>query len=199
MKLKRFFDIIFSAGAVLVLLPFMGIVCAVIFIDDGCPVIFKQDRVGKDGKLFKVKKFRTMKNGTRNAATRELTEADDVITRSGRFIRKTSIDELPQLFNILEGSMSFVGPRPLIPEEKGIHELRLACGVYKVCPGMTGLAQISGRDMISHEEKVKFDKEYVENISVIYDIKIIIKTIKTVIKGENIAEGSETNEKKKLM
>ena len=196
MKAKRFFDIIFSAAAIIVLLPFMGIVCAVIYLDDGRPVVFRQDRVGKDGKIFKVKKFRTMKNGTRNAATHELTEAHAVITRSGRFIRKTSIDEIPQLFNILEGTMSFVGPRPLIPEEKGIHELRTACGVYKVCPGMTGLAQISGRDMITHEEKVRFDKEYVENCSVLYDMKIILKTIKTVIKGENIAEGGQAKEKK---
>lgn len=191
MKTKRFFDIVFSAAAIIVLLPFMGIICAVIYLDDGCPVIFKQDRVGKDGKIFKVKKFRTMINGTRNTATIDLKEANDVITRSGRFIRKTSIDELPQLFNILEGTMSFVGPRPLIPQEKGIHELRLACGVYRVCPGMTGLAQISGRDMISHEEKVRFDKEYVDNISVLNDIKIVAKTVKTVIKGENVVEGSQ--------
>jgi O-antigen biosynthesis protein WbqP len=196
MKTKRFFDIVFSAAAIIVLLPFMGIVCAVIYLDDGCPVIFKQDRVGKDGKIFKVKKFRTMINGTRNTATIDLKEANDVITRSGRFIRKTSIDELPQLFNILEGTMSFVGPRPLIPQEKGIHELRLACGVYRVCPGMTGLAQISGRDMISHEEKVRFDKEYVDNISVLNDIKIVAKTVKTVIKGENVVEGGQANNEK---
>ena len=196
MKTKRFFDIVFSTAAIIALLPVMGFVCAVIFLDDGTPVIFKQDRVGKDGKLFKVKKFRTMKNGTRNAATHELIEADRCITRSGRFIRKTSIDEIPQLFNILEGTMSFVGPRPLIPQEKGIHELRLACGVYSVCPGMTGLAQISGRDMISHEEKVKFDKEYVDNISVLYDLKIIAKTVKTVIKGENVVEGGQVNKEK---
>ena len=197
MKTKRFFDIVFSAAAIIVLLPLMRIVCAVIFFDDGCPVIFKQDRVGKGGKIFKVKKFRTMKNGTRTAAKKDLKEAADVITRSGRFIRKTSIDELPQLFNILEGNMSFVGPRPLIPQEKGIHELRLACGVYRVCPGMTGLAQISGRDMISHEEIVKFDKEYVENIGVLYDLKILAKTVKTVLKGENVVEGNQLKEEKK--
>lgn len=196
--MKRFFDIVCSMIAIVLFFPLMVIIGMVIFFDDGFPVVFKQNRVGKDGKLFKVKKFRTMKNGTPNRATEHLENSHHYILRSGRFIRRTSIDELLQLFNILEGTMSFVGPRPLIPEEIGIHELRTQLGVYKVRPGMTGLAQVNGRDMISHEEKVKFDKEYVEKCCVLYDIKIIFQTIKTVLKGENIAEGCE-GKKKKIM
>ncbi len=193
--MKRFFDIIFSAFAILLFFPFMLLISAVIFLDDGFPVVFRQDRIGKDGKIFKIRKFRTMKKGTRNAATRDLKEFHECVTRSGRFIRRSSIDELLQLFNILEGSMSFIGPRPLIPEEIGIHELRTEAGVYKVRPGMTGLAQVSGRDNITHEEKVKYDIEYVENMSVHYDIIIIIKTLKAVLKGENVVEGEGCDEK----
>lgn len=189
MKIKRLFDVVFSATAIVALLPVMGIVCLVIYIDDGSPVVFKQKRVGKDGKLFEIKKFRTMKNGTRNAATKDLEDSHRHILRCGRFIRHTSLDEIPQLFNILEGTMSFVGPRPLIPEETHMHNMRKAYGVYKVCPGITGLAQVSGRDMITDERKAELDKEYVENMNLFNDIKIMLMTTKAVVKGENVYEG----------
>ncbi len=192
MKIKRLFDIAFSATAIVILLPVMGLVCLVIYIDDGGPVVFKQARVGKNGKLFKVKKFRTMKNGTRTAATKDLEDSHRYILRCGRFFRRASIDELPQLFNILEGTMSFVGPRPLIPEEVHMHNMRKAYGVYKICPGITGLAQVSGRDMITDERKAELDKEYVENMSLLNDIKIILMTAKAVLKGENVSEGRKT-------
>lgn len=197
MKGKRLFDIIFSTAAILVSLPFMGIVCAVIFLDDGGPVVFKQDRVGKDGKLFKLKKFRTMKNGTRSVATKDLVDLHKYLTRCGRFLRRTSIDELPQLFNILEGTMSFVGPRPLIPAEAHMHEMRTAYDVYKVCPGMTGLAQVSGRDTITDEKKAELDKEYVDNMSVLQDIKILLMTFRAVLKGENVSEGGNKDHPEK--
>lgn len=188
MNIKRLFDVVFSATAIVVFLPLMGLVCLIVYIDDGSPVVFKQDRVGKDGKLFKVKKIRTMKVGTRNAATKDLKDPHRYILRCGRFIRHTSLDELPQLFNILEGTMSFVGPRPLIPEEVHMHKMRTAYGVYKVRPGMTGLAQVSGRDMITDERKAELDKEYVDNMSILNDIKIILMTAKAVLKGENVSE-----------
>ena len=111
--------------------------------------------------------------------------------QSGRFLRKTSLDELPQLFNILSGSMSFVGPRPLIPEEKEIRTLRREYGVYSVRPGMTGLAQVNGRDKLSIEEKALFDKEYVDKQSLWLDIKIMFKTVKVVLCREGISEGGE--------
>ena len=189
--MKRIFDFTVSLLMLIILSPVLLIISVLILFDAGTPVIFKQYRVGKDNKLFYVYKFRTMKNNTRNAATDDLKEADSCITKSGRFLRKTSLDELPQLFNILIGNMSFVGPRPLIPEEKEIRKLRAEYGVFSVKPGMTGLAQVNGRDMLSIEEKALFDKEYVEKQSFWFDIKIMLKTVSVVLKRENIAEGGE--------
>lgn len=191
--MKRFLDVIFSIIAIIIASPLLLVISIIILIDDGRPIIFKQDRVGQAGKLFKIRKFRTMKKGTRNAPTAHLNEAEECITRSGRFLRKTSLDELVQLFNILDGTMSLIGPRPLIPEEKEIHVLREKYGVYKVKPGMTGLAQVNGRDSLSVEDKALFDKDYVENQSLLFDLKILFKTISTVLKGENIVEGGHSS------
>ncbi len=180
---------------IIILLPLFLVISIIIAIDAGNPVIYKQYRVGKDNKLFYIYKFRTMKNNTRIAATKELTEADSVITKSGRFLRKTSLDELPQLFNVLKGDMSFVGPRPLIPEEKEIRALRKEYNIYSVRPGITGWAQVNGRDMLSDEEKALFDKEYIDKQSISFDIKIMVKTVMVVLKRENIAEGGEPDNK----
>ncbi|MEI6577970.1 MAG: sugar transferase [Eubacteriales bacterium] len=196
--MKRILDIFFSAIAIFFLSPLLLALSIVVLIDDGFPVIFKQDRVGKDSKHFKIRKFRTMKKGTRNAPTAKLEEAEECITHSGRFLRRTSLDELLQLLNIFDGTMSFIGPRPLIPEEKEIHVLREKYGVYKVRPGMTGWAQINGRDSLTDEEKAKYDKEYVEKHNLLFDAKILFKTFSTVLKGEDIVEGSEKKEKKIL-
>ena len=190
-KMKRIFDFTASLLLLIILSPVFLLVSLLMLIDSGFPVIFRQYRVGKDNKLFYVYKFRTMKKNTRNAATADLAEAESCITKSGRILRKTSIDELPQLFNILIGNMSFVGPRPLIPEEKEIRRLRAEYGVFSVKPGMTGLGQVNGRDMLSIEEKALFDKEYVEKQSFWFDIKILFKTVLVVLKRENISEGSE--------
>ena len=171
--MKRFFDFTVSLLLIILLSPLFVIIGIIVLIDDGGPVVFKQYRVKKDNKLFFIYKFRTMKNNTRNTSTVDLTEAEFQITKSGRFLRKTSLDELPQLFNVLLGDMSFVGPRPLIPEEKEIRNLRKEYGVYSVRPGITGWAQVNGRDMLTDEEKALFDKEYVEKQSFIFDIKII--------------------------
>ena len=189
--MKRLFDFTVSLVLIIMLLPLFLVISIIIAIDAGNPVIYKQYRVGKDNRLFYIYKFRTMKNNTRLAATKDLTEADSVITKSGRFLRKTSLDELPQLFNVLKGDMSFVGPRPLIPEEKEIRILRKEYGIYSVRPGITGWAQVNGRDMLSDEEKALFDKEYIDKQSIAFDIKIMVKTVMVVLKRENIAEGSE--------
>lgn len=193
--MKRLFDFTVSLLLILMLLPVFLLISIVIAIDAGNPVIYKQYRVGKDNKLFYIYKFRTMKNNTRLAATKDLTEADSVITKSGRILRKTSLDELPQLFNVLKGDMSFVGPRPLIPEEKEIRSLRKEYGIYSVRPGITGWAQVNGRDMLSDEEKALFDKEYIDKQSIAFDIKIMFKTVLVVLKRENISEGSEPDNK----
>lgn len=195
--MKRIFDFTLSLIMLIILSPVLLIISILILFDAGAPVIFKQYRVGKDNKLFYVYKFRTMKRDTRNASTDDLKEADSCITKSGRFLRKTSLDELPQLFNILIGNMSFVGPRPLIPEEKEIRKLRAEYGVFSVKPGMTGLAQVNGRDMLSIEEKALFDKEYVEKQSFWFDIKIMFKTVIVVLRRENISEGGEKGNSRK--
>lgn len=193
--MKRIFDFTVSLLLILLTLWLFLIISIIIAIDAGSPVIYRQYRVGKDNKLFYIYKFRTMKNNTRLAATKDLTEADSVITKSGRFLRKTSLDELPQLFNVLKGDMSFVGPRPLIPEEKEIRQLRKEYGVYNVRPGITGWAQVNGRDMLSDEEKALFDKEYIDKQSIAFDVKIMVKTVLVVLKRENISEGGEPNNK----
>lgn len=196
--MKRFFDFTVSLLLIILLSPLFVIIGIIVLIDDGGPVVFKQYRVKKDNKLFFIYKFRTMKNNTRNTSTVDLTEAEFQITKSGRFLRKTSLDELPQLFNVLLGDMSFVGPRPLIPEEKEIRNLRKEYGVYSVRPGITGWAQVNGRDMLTDEEKALFDKEYVEKQSLLFDIKIMFLTVAVVLKRENISEGGEPHNKRKI-
>lgn len=194
--MKRLFDITVSLIALILLCPLLLLVSLMIFVDDGSPVIFKQSRVGKDNQLFNIYKFRTMKRDTVNVASAELENPDACITKTGRFLRKSSLDELPQLVNILKGDMSFVGPRPLIPEESEIRELRAKYNVYSVRPGMTGLAQINGRDTITDEEKAAYDKQYVESRSFFGDIGIIIRTALIVISGKDIVEGKNDATKK---
>ncbi len=190
--MKRCFDFAVSLISLLVLSPLIAVVSLVILIDDGAPVVFRQQRIGKGGRPFTIYKFRTMKKDTRNASTAELSESEEQITGAGRFLRKTSIDELLQLVNVLRGTMSLVGPRPLIPEETDIHRLREKYNVYSVRPGLTGLAQINGRDNLSAEEKALFDKEYVEKQSFLLDLKILFGTVAVVLKRENISEGGES-------
>ena len=187
--MKRFLDILLSLVAIIVLSPLMLAISLIIVIDDGLPVIFKQDRVGRGDQLFKIRKFRTMKNGAPNISTADFEKSDEFITRSGRFLRKTSLDELPQLFNVLNGTMSFIGPRPLIPEENHIREIRRKYGVYAVRPGLTGWAQVNGRDCLSDEEKAEFDREYIERQSLAFDAKIFFRTIWVVLTGKDVVEG----------
>ena len=189
--MKRFFDFTFSLLALLLLSPVMLILYFLVLVSSGSPVIFKQERVGYKNELFTIYKFRTMKNGMRQTKTEDLTdeEVENDITLIGRILRKLSIDELPQLINILKGDMSFVGPRPLIPQEKEIRELREKYNVFSVRPGITGWAQVNGRDFISDEQKALLDKEYVENHSLIMDIKILFKTVWVVLAGKDVADG----------
>jgi O-antigen biosynthesis protein WbqP len=148
-------------------------------------VVFRQSRVGKNNALFKVYKFRTMRRETKNTAQSEL-RGGDCLTRTGKFLRMLSLDELPQLLNILAGQMSFVGPRPLIPEEDEIRRLRLAAGVYAVLPGLTGWAQVNGRANVSDEEKVALDQEYIEKKSFWLDMKILAKTFVQVRASKDV-------------
>ncbi len=192
--MKRLFDVICSLLLLVLLSPVLAIIALVILIDDGAPVIFRQDRVGKDERIFKIYKFRTMKKGTRTASTHDLVESGDVVTRSGKGLRRLSLDELPQLINILKGDMSFVGPRPLIPEETEIRELRRARGVYAVRPGVTGWSQVNGRDLVDNETKARMDQEYVRRQSLLFDLRILLKTVFVVLRRDGIAEGGEQAE-----
>jgi len=183
--MKRAFDLAASITALILLSPLLAVVSLVVFLDDGAPVVFKQNRVGKDNALFKVYKFRTMRRETKNTSQSEL-RGEDCLTRTGKLLRKLSLDELPQLLNILKGQMSFVGPRPLIPEEEEICRLRLEAGVYAVLPGLTGWAQVNGRANVSDEDKVALDREYIEKKSFWLDIKILVKTFAQVITSKDV-------------
>lgn len=188
--MKRVLDFLISLFALIILSPLFLIVSVGVLISDGSPVFFRQKRVGKNNELFEIYKFRTMKRGTENVASNDLSDADVKITRFGKILRATSIDELPQLLNILNGSMSLIGPRPLIPEETRIRELREEYNVYSVRPGLTGWAQVNGRDNVSAEKKALLDKEYVEKQSLMLDIKIFFMTIHQVICRKDVNEGN---------
>ena len=168
----------------------MLIVAIAIKCDSKGPVFFKQDRIGKNKKVFKILKFRSMYTDTDpNAPTHQLGNATSHITKVGAFIRKTSIDELPQLFNIFAGQMSFVGPRPALWNQDDLIAERDKYHANDVKPGLTGLAQISGRDELEIPVKAKFDGEYVEKRGFFYDIGLIFKTAFSVFKHEGVVEG----------
>ena len=191
---KRALDVIFSAIALILLCIPMLLISLLIRIDARDKAIFTQKRVGRDEKVFECYKFRTMKKeAPRYCAKKDLADADAFITRTGRFLRKTSLDELPQLWNVLRGDMSFIGPRPLIREEVKVHEMRRACGVYRVRPGISGYAQINGRDMISDERKVELDKYYLDHFSFALDVRILLGTVLKVLKKEDIHQGALDN------
>lgn len=186
--IKRIVDVICSLLGIIILSPILIIVSILIKLESKGPIIFKQVRAGKNSKPFYIYKFRSMKTNTPNIATNDFNNASDYITKVGRFIRKTSLDEIPQLFNILKGDMSIVGPRPVILEEVELIELRQMYNVDKILPGITGWAQINGRDNIGNEEKVKYDYEYLTKKSIIMDLYIIVMTALKVLKKSDIKE-----------
>ena len=181
---KRTMDIVSSLVGLILLLPLFLLVAILIKLDSKGPIIFKQIRIGKNSKPFYIYKFRSMKIDAPNLSTEEFINASDFTTKVGKFIRKTSIDELPQLVNILKGDMSIVGPRPVIEREVRLLEIRKECNVDSILPGITGLAQINGRDNIDDYEKVKYDFEYLSKRNLVLDIKIIINTVLKVAKSE---------------
>lgn len=195
-EVKRFLDVFFSILFIILLSPIMLIVSLSILIFDGKPVMFYQKRVGYNNEIFNIYKFRTMKNGTKESATAKLKDIESSLTKVGRILRKYSIDELPQFFNVLKGDMSFVGPRPLIPKEKKIRKLRDEYNVFSVKPGITGWAQVNGRDNISDEQKALYDKYYVENYSLALDAKILLKTVINVVEGKDVNDMCGSNKNK---
>lgn len=190
--LKRLGDISISLIAITLFCPVFILIAIAIKLDSEGPVIFKQKRFGIHKKTFYVFKFRTMKvESPKYVATRDLQNPEQWITRVGAFLRKTSLDELPQLCNILVGDMSIVGPRPVVVSERDVIEVREKYGANDVLPGLTGWAQINGRDNLSTDIKAKLDGYYVKNRSLIMDIKCIVRTIPYVLKRKGIVEGSK--------
>jgi len=161
--------------------PVFLFVSIAILIEDGFPVFFTQQRVGINYTFFKIYKFRSMKKDTPNVATHLLSNPDQYLLKIGKFIRKTSLDELPNLINIIKGEMVFVGPRPALYNQDDLMEFRVATGVSKLKPGITGWAQINGRDEISIPKKVQLEQEYLYRKSFLFDIEIIVKTFTNVL------------------
>lgn len=186
MNMKRPFDFVSASLLLLVLLPIILFISLLIKSTSSGPIFYISDRVGVKNSIFKMYKFRTMIIGTPPVATHLLTDPDRYLTPIGGFLRKTSLDELPQLYNILKGDMSVVGPRPALYNQDDLIELRTKKGIHKLIPGFTGWAQINGRDGLSIPEKVDFDEYYLKHQCFLLDLKIIWKTIFKVIKAEGV-------------
>ncbi len=189
---KRALDVFFSSLLLFFLALPMLLIWFAVRISSRGEGIFKQARIGKNGKSFVCYKFRTMyKSAPSNTPSSDFASVEKYVTPIGRILRRTSLDELPQLINVLKGDMSLVGPRPLISEETEVHRLRQEAGVYSIRPGLTGLSQINGRDSITDERKAELDRAYLEAFGFIQDVKIIGKTVTGVISGDGIAKGKQ--------
>ncbi|WP_278682587.1 sugar transferase [Paraclostridium bifermentans] len=181
--------------ALIILSPVFLIIALLIKLESKGPVFFKQERIGKDNINFMIYKFRSMRTDTPDVPTHLLDNPEIFITKVGKFLRKTSLDELPQFINIIKGEMLFVGPRPALYNQYDLRELRTEKGVQTLLPGVTGWAQVNGRDELEIPDKVEFDRQYLQYRSVLFDIKIFVMTVIKVFKKEGVVEGSNaTNE-----
>lgn len=190
LEVKRFMDIVFSLLGIIMLFPIFLILIIAIKLDSQGPILFKQKRVGIHKTHFNILKFRTMRIDTpHDIPTHLLENPEHWITRIGKFLRKTSLDELPQIINILKGEMSIIGPRPALWNQYDLLEERDKYGANDLLPGLTGWAQINGRDELSIEDKAKLDGEYVKKIGFKMDIKCFLGTIRSVLKSDSIVEG----------
>ena len=187
---KRLIDLVLSGCAIIVLFPVLLLLMIAIKVDSPGPVFFRQKRVGIHKTHFGILKFRTMRIDTpRDCPTHLLENPDQWITKVGKFLRKTSLDELPQLFNIFCGQMSVIGPRPALWNQFDLIEERDKYGANDVMPGLTGWAQINGRDELPIDVKAKLDGEYVKNLSFAFDVKCFLGTVVSVLKHEGVVEG----------
>tara|TARA_Y100000768_G_C23986401_1_gene689125 strand:+ start:2514 stop:3074 length:561 start_codon:yes stop_codon:yes gene_type:complete len=185
--MSKFLNTLLAVILLVIFSPIFLITSLLIIIDNGFSIFYYQKRVGIDNQLFTLYKFRTMKKSTPEVATHLLKNPNEYLTVSGALLRKLSLDELPQLINIIKGQMRFVGPRPALYNQKNLILERSKLGIDKIYPGITGWAQINGRDNISTSEKVKLDKFYLDNKSLHFDIKIIILTIINVFISRNVS------------
>ena len=197
-KKKEYLDIYLSLMALFFLAPLFLTLVIAIKLDSPCPVFFKQKRVGIHQKHFKILKFRTMRTDTpKDMPTHLLQDPDQYITKVGKFLRKTSLDELPQLINIVKGEMSIIGPRPALWNQYDLIEEREKYGANDILPGLTGWAQIHGRDELDIPEKAKLDGYYVDNLSFGLDVKCFFGTILSVLRSDGVVEGGTGEMKRK--
>ena len=184
--MKRVFDIVLAIVALIILGAPMCVIALAVKLTSRGPVLYWSDRVGRDNVIFKMPKFRTMRLNTPAVATHLLAEPDRFLSPAGKFLRKASLDELPQLFSILKGDMSFVGPRPALFNQDDLIKLRTDRGVHAITPGLTGWAQVNGRDDLPIPVKVNFDEYYLAHRSMLFDLKIIIITAIQALSGKGV-------------
>ncbi len=196
--IKRGIDILLSGLAVIILSPALLVLCAAIKIDSRGPILFKQKRIGIHKTYFWIYKFRTMRTDTpKDMPTHLLSNPEQYITKVGKFLRKTSLDELPQIFNILKGDMSIVGPRPALWNQDDLIAERDKYGANDVMPGLTGWAQINGRDELEIPVKAAFDGEYVKKFGFAMDVRCFFGTFLSVLRGDGVVEGGTGSMEKK--
>lgn len=195
-RLKRCVDLAIALVAALILATPMLIIAAAVRLTSKGPALYWSKRVGRDNQIFLMPKFRSMRTDTPQLATHLLTNSDQWITPLGRILRVTSLDEMPQLYNILRGDMSFVGPRPALFNQDDLIALRTACGVSQIVPGLTGWAQINGRDELSIPDKVKLDEFYLQNQSLLLDLKILVLTFFKVLRRDGVAQAGQESFRK---
>jgi O-antigen biosynthesis protein WbqP len=184
---KRAFDLMFAGSLLLLSSPLLALCWAAVCLTSPGAALHWSERVGKDNRRFRMPKFRTMRVGTPQLATHLLEEPGRHLTRVGALLRKTSLDELPQLYSVCKGDLSLVGPRPALFNQDDLVSLRTACGVHRLVPGITGWAQVNGRDDLTIEEKVRFDAEYMRKQSFLIDLRILAITVRKVLLRKGIS------------
>jgi O-antigen biosynthesis protein WbqP len=184
--LKRALDIAGAAAGLVLLSPFLAALAVAVRLDSSGPALHWSRRVGRRNRIFAMPKFRTMRTGAPDVATHLMAEPDRWVTPLGRFLRRTSLDELPQLWSVLKGDMSLVGPRPALFNQDDLVALRTEAGVDALRPGLTGWAQINGRDELLIPEKAELDREYLERMSLAFDLQIIAATARSALSGRGV-------------
>lgn len=184
--MKRLVDVLGATLLLVVLLPVLLVLVLVVRLSSPGPAIYWSNRVGRDNRIFRMPKFRSMRTDTPQVATHLLTDSRSFVTPVGDFLRRSSLDELPQLWSILRGDLSFVGPRPALFNQDDLIALRTEAGVHRLTPGLTGWAQINGRDDLSIPVKVGFDREYLQRQSLAFDARIVWRTVEKIFRREGI-------------
>ncbi|UVV92024.1 sugar transferase [Leuconostoc mesenteroides] len=184
--IKKIFDLLMATFLIIVLLPVLLVVYIILRVTTDDTVIYKQDRVGQYGKVFQIYKFRTMPKNTPILVGKQRAKIRNRVSKFARFLRSTSIDELPQLVNVIKGDMSLIGPRPVVPQEVALIQLREKSGANSVKPGLTGLAQVNGRKQLNNIEKAKFDAMYADHVTFKADILIVLRTLPIIIERDGV-------------